>query len=121
MYKTVQDRTAQTACATLSELHIKKGLDNKNKQAKITVYSEGKSKKSKSRRGITNSDARSFVMSLNERVFCDRRYLPFYCNAVLKLGTQKLLYLQSMALDPTVKSPERMFAWLLKQELEAIK
>ena len=65
-------------------------------------------------------EARMFADTLDERV-TDPKFLPFYCNAIRRLGRDKVACAQSMALAPGVKNPERMFSWLLKNELEAVK
>lgn len=71
-------------------------------------------------RKMTPSSARSFVESLNPRVVPNKQFYPYYCNAVLKLGVHKVLFCEKMALEPNVKNAERMFSWLLKQELDAL-
>lgn len=70
---------------------------------------------------MTIVETRKFVETLDRRVYANERYLPWYCKAVRSLGKQKVLICQSLALDPTVKNAERMFTYLLKQELQAIK
>lgn len=101
------------ASASMKEL-----LDNRKKEANInslqcTVTS--------SNRDLTVVETRQFVETLDRRVYTNEKYLPWYCKAVRALGKQKVLICQSMALDPTVKNNERMFTWLLKQELQAAK
>lgn len=70
---------------------------------------------------MTIVETRKFVETLDRRVYANEQYLPWYCKAVRALGKQKVLICQSLALDPTVKNAERMFTYLLKQELQAIR
>lgn len=110
----------KTAHSTQS---LKEIIDNRKQKGIITVYStDSKQLASQSSgvRRLTPADARSIVDSLDPRVYRDQRFRPFYCKAVLRLGYAKITFLQSMALDPSVRNPERMFSWLLKQELEGV-
>lgn len=110
----------KTAHSTQS---LKEIIDNQKQKGIITVYStDSKQLASQSSgvRRLTPADARSIVDSLDPRVYRDQRFRPFYCKAVLRLGYAKITFLQSMALDPSVRNPERMFSWLLKQELEGV-
>jgi len=59
---------------------------------------------------------RKFVESLDKRVYCSPKFLAFYCKAARRLGFTRLHELQAIALDPTVRSPERMFMYLIKEE-----
>ena len=95
---------------------IKDLLDKRKKESNLTVTVNSYSNSSSS----SPISARKFVETLDPRVASDRRWFPFYTKAVLKLGSQRVLIAQSMALDPTVKNAERMFSWLLKQELDAL-
>ena len=95
---------------------VKDLLDNRKKESNLTVTVNSYSNSSSS----SPISARKFVETLDPRVASDRRWFPFYTKAVLKLGSQRVLIAQSMALDPTVKNAERMFSWLLKQELDAL-
>lgn len=111
------DKTAHPAQS------LKEIIDNRKQKGIITVYStDSKQLASQSSgvRRLTPADARSIVDSLDPRVYRDQRFRPFYCKAVLRLGYAKVTFLQSMALDPSVRNPERMFSWLLKQELEGV-
>ena len=95
---------------------VKDLLDNRKKESNLTVTVNSYSNSS----SPSPISARKFVETLDPRVASDRRWFPFYTKAVLKLGSQRVLIAQSMALDPTVKNAERMFSWLLKQELDAL-
>lgn len=95
---------------------VKDLLDNRKKESNLTVTVNSYSNSSSS----SLISARKFVETLDPRVASDRRWFPFYTKAVLKLGSQRVLIAQSMALDPTVRNAERMFSWLLKQELDAL-
>lgn len=97
---------------------VKDLLDNRKKESNLTVTVNSYSYSNSSSSSLIS--ARKFVETLDPRVASDRRWFPFYTKAVLKLGSQRVLIAQSMALDPTVKSAERMFSWLLKQELDAL-
>lgn len=101
------------ASASMKEL-----LDNRKKEANINSlqYTVGQNN-----RGMTIVETRQFVECLDPRVYKNDKYLPWYCKAVRALGKQKVMICQSMALDPAVKNAERMFTYLLKQELAAVK
>lgn len=99
---------------------LKSVLDNRKKEANINSLQFTVS--SGIELGVkvpTVADTRSFVESLDGRVYRDPRFLAFYCKAARVLGFAKVLYLQRMAVDPSVKQPERLFTKLLKQEMEA--
>lgn len=79
-----------------------------------TVYSDKTS--------FTNSkqytvyETRQFVDSLDRRVYRGDAYLPFYCKSARTLGFGRLIELQGMALDPSVKNPQRVFFSLILDE-----
>lgn len=91
-------------------------LDKRKKEANINSLQFTVSSSDKS---MTVLETRKFVEMLDQRVYSNPRYLAWYCKAVRLLGKQKMTILQSMALDPSVKNSERLFAALVKQELEA--
>jgi len=95
---------------------LKNVLDSKKEKVIINSYSNSRKKQGSLASPI---EARNFAETLDPRVF-NKQFIPFYCKAVLRLGRDKVARAQSMALDPSVKNNERMFSWLLKQELEAI-
>ena len=99
---------------------VKDLLDKRKKESNLTVTVNSYSSSNSNSSSSSPISARKFVETLDPRVASDRRWFPFYTKAVLKLGSQRVLIAQSMALDPTVKNAERMFSWLLKQELDAL-
>lgn len=95
---------------------LKDVLDNKKTKGILNSYSNSRDKKKAFASPI---EARNFAETLDDRVRNDA-FIPFYCKAIIRLGRDKVARAQSMALDPSVKNNERMFSWLLKQELEAV-
>lgn len=90
---------------------------NEMLQKQYTVNSSNKN--SLNSKQYTVSGVRNFVESLDKRVYCNQKFLPFYCKAAKKLGFPKMLELQRIAVDPSVDHNERMFMWLIKEEFKA--
>ncbi len=70
-------------------------------------------------------DACLLVEDLDKRVYRDSQYLSFYAKAICTLGWPRMLELQGRVLNdkrigrPELFNPEKVFAWLLRQEMNS--
>lgn len=72
----------------------------------------------------STQEARARIESLDDRLYRNSQFLPFYVSALRKLGWSRILDLQSMILnDPRlgksteVFNPEKVFCALLRDEI----
>ena len=102
---------------------INKVLDNKKKQYKINSYcnshSDSNCLENDKPELVSPIEAKQIVEQLDPRVYRNDQFLPFYCKAVRTIGRDKMFAAQSMALDQSVRSPEKLFAWLLRKEMSS--
>ncbi len=98
---------------------LKEVLNSKQYKTKNTntVYSKQYGKI------LSREQVRDFIESLDNRVYCNPKFLPFYCKAARLLGFRRLIELQAMVInDPRINSPElfnaeKVYWSLLKSEL----
>lgn len=66
---------------------------------------------------VNSNELEVFVGSLSPLVYRSPKYLPFYCKAARLLGFSRILELQAISLDPSVRNAEKVFWYWLKKEM----
>lgn len=94
-------------------------LENKQ-HSNSTVQLQSVNKLTYSTVQYSREEVRGFLHTLDARVFCNERFLPFYHKAAQHLGFSRLHELERIAVDPSVENPEKMFSWLIKQDLDGV-